>query len=103
MRELSLKYQAMSSYVEAHRKELDSSDPGDPPTPDALSMLADKVPPDRDIPRLLMQLRDTAESAGVKLNAVHVADIREELDRLSDEKEEDGKQSGQERKTGGDS
>ena len=95
---VSAKYQAMSSYVDAHRKELDS-DPGTPPTPDALSMLADKVPPDRDIPRLLMQLRDAAESAGVKLNAVHVADSREELDRLAAQAEEEGKKSGRKRKS----
>ena len=77
-----------------------NSDPGIRPTPDALSMLADKVPPDRDIPRLLMQLRDTAESAGVKLNAVHVADSREELDRLAAQAEEEGKKSGEEREEG---
>lgn len=94
MEGLSAKYQAMSSYVDAHREKLESSDPGDPPTPDALSMLADKVPPDRDVPRLLIQLRDAAEGAGVKLNAVHVADSREELDRQAAQKEEDEKESG---------
>lgn len=90
---LSAEYRAMSSYVDAHRESLES-DLGDPPTPDALSQLADKVPPDRDVPRLLIQLRDAAEGAGVKLNAVHVADSREELDRQAAQKEEDEKESG---------
>src|SRR5690606_34677786 len=57
---LSAEYRAMSSYVDAHRESLES-DLGDPPAPDALSQLADKVPPDRDVPRLLIQLRDAAE------------------------------------------
>jgi hypothetical protein len=94
VRELVTQYQAMSAYVETHRETLESSDLSDPPTPDALSILADKVPPDRDVSRLLLQLRDAAEAAGVKLNAVRIADDPEELDRLFDEKEENGKQSG---------
>ena len=88
VRELVTRYQAMSAYVETHRETLESSDLSDPPTPDALAILADKVPPDRDVSRLLLQLRDAAEAAGVKLNAVRVADEPEELDRLFDEKEE---------------
>lgn len=96
---LTAQYQAMSAYVDTHRERLESSDLSDPPTPDALSILADKVPPDRDVPRLLLQLRDAAEAAGVKLNAVQVADSREELDQLAEnQKEEDKEESGSKEK-----
>lgn len=90
VKDLVSRYRAMSTYVDTHRESLDS-DLSDPPTPDALAILADKVPPDRDIPRLLLQLQDTAEEVEVKLNAVHVADSSEELDRLDENQKEKGK------------
>lgn len=89
---LTARYQSMSRYIETHRETLDSSGLSDPPTPDALSILVDKVPPEREVPRLLLQLQDAADAADVKVNAIHIADSPEELDRLGEKRKEGDKE-----------
>ncbi len=84
--ELTQRVKKMDKYIDQHQELLDPNyQPPLPPTEEELVQLLEQMPTEEELPRFLLQLREAASMAGVRLTQVRFADTPEELDRLSRE------------------